>query len=49
MSIGPRARRFYATHDSVRSLHNETLPDLVVLTRRVTQQFRRNRVCQGTL
>ncbi|GBQ31046.1 hypothetical protein HLH34_02260 [Gluconacetobacter azotocaptans] len=40
---GVSARRFYATHDSVRSLHNETLPDLASLTRRVAQHFRRSR------
>ncbi|MBB2200908.1 hypothetical protein [Gluconacetobacter tumulisoli] len=39
---GP-ARRFYAAHDSVRSLHNETLPDLAALTRRVAQQFQCSR------
>ncbi|ACI50606.1 conserved hypothetical protein [Gluconacetobacter diazotrophicus PA1 5] len=46
---GLGGRRFYATHDSVRSLHNQTLPDLVVLTHRVAQQFRRARLCQGAL
>ncbi|MBY4640870.1 hypothetical protein K6L44_12950 [Gluconacetobacter entanii] len=33
-------RRFYATHDSVRALHNVVLPDLSSLRRRVTSLFR---------
>ncbi|GCE81097.1 hypothetical protein [Komagataeibacter oboediens] len=33
--------RFYATHDSVRSMHNAILPDLVALKQRVTATFRR--------
>lgn len=37
---GFNARRFYAAHDKVRSLHNETSPDLAVLLRTVTRQFR---------
>lgn len=37
---GFAARRFYAAHDKVRSLHNATLPDLAVLMRTVTRQFR---------
>ena len=35
--------RFYAAHDSVRSLHNTILPDLVALKQRVTTTFRRMR------
>ncbi|AXY21593.1 hypothetical protein CD178_00789 [Komagataeibacter saccharivorans] len=33
--------RFYATHESVRSLHNAILPDLAALRHRVTATFRR--------
>ncbi|RFD19939.1 hypothetical protein DY926_08880 [Komagataeibacter melaceti] len=32
--------RFYAAHDSVRSLHNVILPDLAVLRAHVTRAFR---------
>ncbi|WP_323991606.1 hypothetical protein [Nguyenibacter sp. L1] len=40
---GPGARRFYAAHDSVRSLHNEILPDLTALTHLVARQFHGSR------
>ncbi|PYD49211.1 hypothetical protein NJLHNGOC_08860 [Novacetimonas cocois] len=33
-------RRFYATHDRVRALHNAVLPDLGSLRRRVARLFR---------
>ncbi|GBR18512.1 hypothetical protein AA0616_1313 [Komagataeibacter nataicola NRIC 0616] len=33
--------RFYATHESVRSLHNAILPDLAALRHHVTATFRR--------
>lgn len=34
------ARRFYAAHDSVRGLHNQTLTDLSALRRLVSQHAR---------
>ena len=34
------ARRFYAAHESVRALHNETVADLSALRRRVAQHAR---------
>ncbi|GEN60713.1 hypothetical protein [Acetobacter nitrogenifigens] len=37
------APRFYATHDSVRALHDEISPDIATLTARVAHQFRRAR------
>lgn len=33
--------RFYATHESVRSLHNVLMPDLAALRAHVTATFRR--------
>jgi len=36
---GIDAPRFYATHDSVRALHNASLPDIAALRRRVTAHF----------
>ncbi|GBQ16588.1 hypothetical protein AA16663_2461 [Komagataeibacter rhaeticus DSM 16663] len=33
--------RFYATHESVRSLHNTLMPDLAALRACVTATFRR--------
>jgi len=40
---GIDAPRFYATHDSVRALHNSILPDLASLRRRVTAHFLKSR------
>ncbi|MFT9400594.1 hypothetical protein [Acetobacter sp.] len=34
--------RFYAAHESVRSLHNAVEPDLAGLSRQVAQHYRRN-------
>lgn len=36
-----QSRRFYATHDRVRSLHNMVVPDIAALKNRVAQTFRR--------
>jgi hypothetical protein len=38
-----KTRRFYATHDSVRVLHNRTLTGLDTLKRQIAQQFRQAR------
>ncbi|MBB2168098.1 hypothetical protein HLH36_06975 [Gluconacetobacter aggeris] len=38
-----RTRRFYATHDSVRPLHNRVLAEPDELTRQVARQFRHAR------
>ncbi|MBR0560608.1 hypothetical protein [Neokomagataea anthophila] len=37
-------RRFYAAHESVRSLHNETVDDLATLRKRVLPLARRGAV-----
>lgn len=39
-----RTRRFYAAHDSVRTLHNRVLAEPDELTRQVARQFRHARV-----
>ncbi|GAN68800.1 hypothetical protein [Acetobacter orleanensis] len=39
---GGQGQRFYATHDSVRALHNAVRPDMAVLARQVAQTFRQN-------
>ncbi|MBB2201744.1 hypothetical protein [Gluconacetobacter tumulisoli] len=38
---GGRLLRFYAVHDSVRALHDQILPDLDSLRRKVGQHFRK--------
>ncbi|GBR71145.1 hypothetical protein [Gluconobacter kanchanaburiensis] len=44
MSGGLNALRFYATHESVRALHNACMPDFGVLYDQVKKLFNRNRL-----
>lgn len=44
MGRGMRTLRFYATHDSVRALHNALLPDLGALYVQVRHLFKNNRL-----
>lgn len=42
LDVNRTSHRFYATHDSVRALHNQTLNERRELVRRAVTQFQRS-------